>query len=250
MFRSKLIRNIKNISHGFFNNQGGYSKGIYKSLNCGIGSRDKKINVKKNLKKVCKIVGCSVNSLILLKQIHSNKVHIINKNPNGKIEGDALITNKKKIALGILSADCAPVFIYDPENKFIGAIHTGWKGAYKKIITKTINILKNRGCKPKNLITVVGPCISKKNYEVKNDFFKRFLKQSKNNKRFFFIKKKRKFFSLNEYIMAELIKNGIKNIEIIKKDTFLNKNKFFSARRSIKNNYDDYGRNISIIMIK
>ncbi len=50
--------------------------------------------------------------------------------------------------------------------------------------------------------------------------------------------------------MAELIKNGIKNIEIIKKDTFLNKNKFFSARRSIKNNYDDYGRNISIIMIK
>ena len=250
MFQSKLIRNIKNISHGFFNNQGGYSKGIYKSLNCGIGSRDKKINVKKNLKKVCKIVGCSTNSLILLKQIHSNKVHIINKNLKGKLEGDALITNKKKIALGILSADCAPVFIYDPENKFIGAIHAGWKGAYKKIITKTINNLKNKGCKANNLIAVIGPCISKKNYEVKNDFFKIFLKQSKNNKRFFFIKKKRKFFSLNECIMAELIKNGIKNIEIIKKDTFLSKNKFFSARRSIKNKYDDYGRNISIIMIK
>ena len=97
---------------------------------------------------------------------------------------------------------------------------------------------------------MIGPCISKKSYEIKNDFFKRFLKNNKNNKRFFLVKNKKKFFSLNEYIMTELMKNGVKNIEIIKKDTYLNKNNFFSARRSLKNKLNDYGRNISIIMIK
>ena len=250
MIQSELIKKYKNISHGFFNRNGGFSKGIYKSLNCGTGSKDKKIHIEKNLKKVCKRIGCSTNNLILLKQIHSNKVHTIKKNLKKKLKGDSLITNKKKIALGILTADCAPVFIYDPKNNFISAIHVGWRGAYKKIITKTLNNLKKRGSKINNLITVIGPCISKKSYEVKNDFFNRFLKQSKINKRFFLIKNKRKFFGLNEYIKNELIKKGIKNIEIIKKDTYLNKNNFFSARRSLKNKFNDYGRNISIIMIK
>ena len=250
MIQSELIKKYKNISHGFFNRNGGFSKGIYKSLNCGIGSKDKKANINYNLKKVCKRIGCSRNNLVLLKQIHSNKVHTIKKNPKKKLKGDSLITSKKKIALGILTADCAPVFIYDPENNFISAIHVGWRGAYKKIITKTLNNLKKRGSKINNLITVIGPCISKKSYEVKNDFFNRFLKQSKINKRFFLIKNKRKFFGLNEYIKNELIKKGIKNIEIIKKDTYLNKNNFFSARRSLKNKLNDYGRNISIIMIK
>ena len=250
MIQSKLIKNFKNISHGFFNSQGGYSKGIYKSLNCGIGSKDKKINVKKNIKKVCKKIGCSEKNLILLNQKHSNKVRFIYKNPKKKLEGDSSITNKKNIALGILTADCAPVFLYDVENKFISAIHAGWKGAYKNIISKTINSLKIKGCKTSNLIAVIGPCISKKSYEIKNDFFKRFLKNNKNNKRFFLVKNKKKFFSLNEYIMTELMKNGVKNIEIIKKDTYLNKNNFFSARRSLKKKFNDYGRNISIIMIK
>ena len=104
MIQSRLIKSYNNISHGFFNSQGGYSKGIYKSLNCGIGSKDKKINIKKNLQKVCKKIGCSINNLILLKQIHSNEVHIVNKKPKKKLTGDSLITYKKKIALGILSA--------------------------------------------------------------------------------------------------------------------------------------------------
>ena len=174
MIQSKLIKSFKNISHGFFNNQSGYSRGIYKSLNCGIGSNDKKINVKRNIQKVCKKIGCSVNNLILLNQQHSNKVHLINKNPKKKLKGDSLITNKKNIALGILTADCAPVFIYDTKNKFISAIHAGWKGAYKKIVTKTINKLKVKGSKTNNLIAVIGPCISKRSYEINNDFFKDF----------------------------------------------------------------------------
>ena len=250
MIKSKILGKYKNISHGFFNKLGGYSNGIYKSLNCGTGSKDNKININKNLKKVCQKIKCSRKNLILLNQIHSNKVFSINKTPKKKTLGDALITSKNKLALGILTADCAPVFIVDPKKKIISATHAGWKGAYKKIIYKTIYKLKKKGSDIKDLCAVIGPCISKQNYEVKKDFLKKFTIQNKKNRRFFTIYKKKIFFSLNEYILSQLKDIGIKNIEIIKKDTYFYKNNFFSSRRSLKNNFNDYGRNISVIMIK
>ena len=250
MIKSKLISKYKNISHGFFNKLGGYSNGIYKSLNCGTGSKDKKKNINKNLKKICKKIKCTKNNLVLLNQIHSKKVILIKKIPKKKPIGDALITSKSKCALGILTADCAPVFIFDPKKNIVSALHAGWKGAYKKIIYKTIYSLKKMGSNIEDLIVVIGPCISKHNYEVKKDFLKKFINQNKKNKRFFTFYKKKIFFSLNEYIRGQLKTIGVKNIEIINKDTYLNKNNFFSSRRSLKNNYYDYGRNISVIMIK
>ena len=250
MIKSKLISRYKNLSHGFFNNMGGYSKGIYKSLNCGVGSNDNKDHINANILKVCKKIKCKKKNLILMNQIHSNKVYFINDIIKRKPKVDGLITNKKKIALGILTADCAPVFIYDAEKNFIAAVHAGWKGAYKKIINKTLNILKKRGSKIKNLIAVIGPCIAKDNYEVKKDFLTKFIKESEKNKIFFTFKSRRIFFSLNEYIGHQFKKLGVKNIEIIKKDTYLDKNNFFSSRKSAKKKFDDYGRNISIIMIK
>ncbi len=250
MIKSKLIGKYKNISHGFFNKLGGYSDGIYKSLNCGKGSRDKKKNINKNINKVCKKIGCTKSKLILLNQIHSNKVFWINKIPKKNLKGDSMFTNKKKYALGILTADCAPIFIFDPRKYMIAAIHAGWKGAYKKIIYKTICNFKKRGSKIQELIVVIGPCISKYNYEVKKDFLNKFINQNKNNSRFFSFSKKKIFFSLNEFIVNQLEDIGIKNIEIINKDTYLSKNNFFSSRRSLKNKYYDYGRNISVIMIK
>ena len=250
MIKSKLISKYKNISHGFFNKLGGYSNGIYKSLNCGTGSKDNKNNINKNLKKICRKIKCTKTKLVLLNQTHSNKVFLIKKIPKNKPIGDALITSKSKYALGILTADCAPVFIFDPKKNIISAIHAGWKGAYKKIIYKSIDELKKKGSNVKDLIVVVGPCISKYNYEIKKDFLSKFIKQNKKNIRFFSFNKKKIFFSLNEYIRSQLKNIGVKNIEIINKDTYLRKNNFFSSRRSLKNKYYDYGRNLSVIMIK
>ena len=114
MFKSKRLSKFKKIRHGFFNRLGGVSKGIYKGLNCGPGSNDKIIDVRKNIEIVCQKIGCNKNNLVLLDQIHSNNVYKISKIPKKKLKGDSLVTNKKGIALGILTADCAPVFIYDP----------------------------------------------------------------------------------------------------------------------------------------
>ncbi len=249
MFYSKKLKKFVNISHGFFNREGGFSKGIYKSLNCGIGSDDKIENVRKNIEKVCKKIGCNKNKIILLNQVHSNIVHKVAKIPKKKLIGDSLITNKKGLALGILTADCAPVFIYDPVNNLISALHAGWKGAYQKIISTTLKKFKSKGSNFKDLIAVIGPCISKTSYEVRKDFLNKFVKREKSNKNFFYKKKNKIYFSLSDYIKKDLLKYGVKNIEIIRKDTYLRSNNFFSARRSIKNKLDDYGRNISIIMI-
>ena len=188
MLKSRKLSSFINIRHGFFNKHGGVSKGIYKSLNCGFGSDDKSKNVIKNIDKVCKKIGCNRNNLILLNQVHSNVVHTISKISKKKLKGDSLITNKKGIALGILTADCAPVFIYDPVNNLISALHAGWKGAYQKIIKTTLKKFKSKGSNFKDLIAVIGPCIGKGSYEVRKDFLKKFVKQEKSNKKFFYEK--------------------------------------------------------------
>ena len=252
MYLSKKLLKFNDLKHCFLNRKGGISKGIYESLNCGLGSLDKKINVKKNLSKACQKLKSPYKKLVLLNQVHSNKFFFINnlKKINNKFEGDALITNQRKVALGVLTADCVPLLIYDHKFKMISAIHAGWRGAYKGVIIKVVKFLKTKGCLPVNLVAAIGPCISQQNYEVKNDFKSKFLKQSKNNRKFFKRYKNKTYFSLKKYIYSQLRDLGISKIDIIAKNTYNPKNYFFSARRSKFNKENDYGRNISITMIK
>ena len=144
MIKSKKLLIHKEISHGFFNRSGGKSTGIYRSLNCGLGSNDKVSNVKKNLKIVKNKIGKDIKNIFLLHQIHSNKFVFINKNYNfikKKIKADAIITNQKKIPIAILTADCVPILLYESKKNMIAAIHAGWKGAFKGIIKKVINFM-------------------------------------------------------------------------------------------------------------
>jgi polyphenol oxidase len=252
MIKSKKLSRFKDIKHAFFNKLGGKSQGIYKSLNCGFGSFDRKKNIFENLKIVEKKIRSKSKKIVLLNQSHSNKFYYIDKNSIlnvNKFDGDALITNKKKLPIAILTADCAPVLIFDKKNKMIAAVHAGWKGAYKDIIIKVIKFMVKKGCSPKDITAAIGPCISLKNYEIKKDFMKKFIKKNNKNKIFFKRINNRNFFSLNKYIHSQLKSLDIKKIDIINKDTFNIKNNFFSARRSIVRNEADYGRNISIIMI-
>ena len=252
MIKSKKLRKIKNIRHGFFNSTGGKSKSIYKSLNCGIGSKDVIANVKKNLLLVRKKISKKAKNIFLVQQIHSNKFVFIDEKYNKKIKpkADAIITNQRYLPIAILTADCVPILICDNKKKMIGIIHAGWKGAYKGIIDRVIKFMIKKGCKLKNFTIAVGPSISVKNYEVKEDFRKKFLKKDKKNLKYFKIKRNKLYLDLTKYVQALLLKSKIKNIDILNIDTFDVKNKFFSARRALKQKHNDYGRNISIIMIK
>jgi YfiH family protein len=230
---------------------GGKSTGIFKSLNCGPSSSDKKKNILKNLEIVSNKIKAKNKKIILLNQVHSNKFHYIGMHSklNNKFEGDALVTDRKNTPIAILTADCAPVLIYDDKKKMIAAIHAGWKGSYKGIVKKVVKFMIKKGCSSKNITAAIGPCISSNNYEVKEDFIKKFIKKDKKNIIFFKKNKDKNYFSLNKYIHFQLNSLNIKKIDIINKDTFNTKNNFFSARRSISLNENDYGRNISIIMI-
>ena len=251
MIKSKKLSKIKDLQHGFFNSVGGKSENIYKSLNRGTNSGDIKLNVKKNLEIVRKNIGKKAENIFLLQQVHSNKfVYIDGKYKNKKKpKADAIITNQRNLPIAVLTADCSPILIYDKKMKIVAAIHAGWRGAYQGIINKMIKFMFKKGCKLQNINKVIGPSISLKNYEVKSDFKKKFIKKNKKNNIFFKVNKNKLYFNLTGYIHSSLKSNKIKHIDILKIDTFDIKNKFFSARRALKLKHNDYGRNISIIML-
>ena len=252
MFFSKKLKEFENISHCFFSRKNGFSEGYYKSLNCGLGSNDKKENVLKNLEVVSKKIDCKKESLITLNQKHTNEVICFNSNAdvNNKLTGDAIVSKVKNVGISALTADCASIFFYDPKNKIIGCSHAGWKGALNGIIKNTVEKFNELNSNNNDLISVVGPCINKKNYKVKMDLFKKFIYQDKKNEIFFEkINNKNYVFDLRGYINKEILNLNIKNIENIEKDTFSEKDFFYSYRRSCLNKEQDYGRCISVILM-
>ena len=252
MFFSSKLNKFKNIKHCFFSRKNGTSSGIYKSLNCGLGSNDKKDNVLKNIELVGKKVGCKKESVITLNQIHSSKVIYFENEISikNRLTGDAIISNVTNVGIGVLAADCAPILFYDPNKKLIGCAHAGWKGALNGIITNTVKKFNELNSRCDDLIAVIGPCLNENNYEVEIDFLNNFTTKNKDNKKFFRkINNKKFLFDLRSFINKEILSLGIKNIENIEIDTFSEKEFFYSYRRSKHNKEKDYGRCISVILM-
>ena len=183
MFVSKKLKKQKNIKHFFFSRKKGFSKGVYRSLNCGLGSKDSRFRIKKNLNFVSKKLQIKEKNLKLMYQTHSNKVSIITKKNLGKkrFHSDAMITTLKGIGIGVLTADCVPILLYENKKRIVGCIHAGWRGAFLGIIENTIKKISKINPNS-NIIACVGPCIGKKNYEVDLKFYKKFISKSKKNK--------------------------------------------------------------------
>ena len=251
MFFSKKFNEFNNIKHCFFSKNGGVSKNIYSSLNCGLGSNDKKKNVLDNLAIVSKKISVPKNNLFLMSQTHSNKVFMINETNKNiqKINADALITQRKNIAISVLTADCVPILLYEKVNRIVACIHAGWRGAVNGIIKNTLNQIINMG-KNNKIYIAVGPCIGVKNYEVDKEFYDKFIKESKKNEVFFFHSKKNKFlFDLRKYVNSKINEFDIEHVENIDFDTYAEKENLFSYRRSRQFGEKDYGRCISTISL-
>ncbi len=250
MFYSKKFKKFKNVKHCFFSRKGGFSKGIYRGLNCGKGSKDNKKIVYRNLSFVSKKMKVNLKRLLLMHQTHSNKVIIINKKNQNfkKFHSDALITKVKNVALGVVTADCVPIILYDVENQIIGCIHAGWRGASSGIIENTINKFRKINLKNK-IFASIGPCIGKISYEVDISFYESFISRSKKNTIYFSKKNnKKKLFNLRKYVNDKLVKLNVK-VDHVNHDTFKEKGNFFSYRRSQKLHEKDYGRCISAISL-
>jgi len=246
--------NFQSITHGFFTKNGGFSSSNNSSLNCSYNANDTKVNVDNNRELICNYHKLSIENLKTVKQVHGNKVLTVNhlKQNTFKIEADSMITNKSNIILGILTADCAPVLAFDPVSKIIAAIHIGWKGAIKNILSNTINTFITMKSEVKNINLSIGPCIGPKSYDVKKDFYDKFINKNIKNKIYFIKFSRDKYkFNLPEYIQDEALNKGIllKNISNLKKDTLIEENMFFSFRRNYIKNLGDCGRMISTISI-
>ncbi len=249
-FYSKKINKITGLKSFFFSRKNGLSKGIYKSLNCGRGSHDKKQIVKNNIEIIAKKIGCKLNRLIMLKQFHSNKIiNFDNFLVKKRYKADGIITSYPNFSFGILTADCIPILVADKKNKTVAAIHSGWKGANSGIIENLIKKFKQKRSKISNLIVAIGPCIAQKNYEVKDDFIKKIKINNYDYKKYFITRDRKIYFNLRLFVNNKFLRLGISkiNIDHINKDTYSDYKNFFSYRRSVHNNESDYGRCISVI---
>ncbi|MBN8827151.1 MAG: peptidoglycan editing factor PgeF [Sphingobacteriia bacterium] len=194
-------------------------------------------------------IGVNSDKLSILRQIHSNKSIYIDKVTNLEFKADGHLTDKENIHLVILTADCVPILLLDPHNKIIGAIHAGWRGARFGVIESTIQEMLNKGAIAKNIIAIIGPAISQKNYEVGDEFLESFLEESSNNQKFFKKLTDKNHFDNISYVKTKLNKLDIHHIFDIGIDTFENHN-FYSYRRLTKGIDKEYGSNVSYIVIK
>jgi hypothetical protein len=245
------LADAPDIVHGFFGRQDGVSTGIYASLNCGPGSGDEREAVIANRARVQAVLGAQ--SLITLYQIHSARaVNIaaaweLDQAP----QADGMATNIPGIALGILTADCAPVLFADSRARVIGAAHAGWKGALAGIVESTLAAMEQLGAERARIAAAVGPCISQPNYEVGPEFRIRFLDNDSSFARFFVpsVKADHWRFDLKGFVALRLDDAGIENVARFPACTYAHEGDFFSFRRATHRGEPDYGREISAIAL-
>ena len=255
-YGTMLILNAANlrhpgIAHGFFGRRGGVSEGIFASLNCGPGSGDDRDKVIENRRRAMQPLG--VARLVTLYQIHSPKAVIVTQpwdvgeNP----QADAMATNLPGVALGILTADCAPVLFADAEAGVIGAAHSGWKGARGGVVESTVAAMESLGASRARIAAAVGPCISQPSYEVDTKFRDGFVAGDASNVRFFAAGARAGHFhfDLEAYVTMRLKQAGLAQIEALSVDTYARDADFFSYRRATHKGEKDYGREISAIAL-
>lgn len=255
---SETVQSLKaaNIAatHGFYMKKGGVSSGIYASLNCGAGSDDQLSNVINNRALVVEDLGPTVSDLLSAYQVHSNRVKVVDKiwTRERSPEVDGLVTRLPNIALGILTADCAPVLFHDPVQNVIGAAHAGWKGAIGGVLANTVKAMEEIGARRSDIHAAIGPCIHQVSYEVDANFRQTFVNQDPAFETFFTdgVRENHYQFDLPAFVMGQLEKLGLASVTPSVADTYEDEDSFFSFRRTTHREEKDYGRQISAIVLE
>jgi len=246
-----LLDVVPGIRHGFFTREGGVSGGVYKSLNCGVGSRDDRALVFKNRSRAAAVLGVPPGRLATPYQVHGTNAVIVDTAwPTGQgPEADAVVTARRGIAVGIGTADCGPVLLADAEARVVGAAHAGWRGALG-ILESAVAAMERLGARRERIVGVLGPMISQRNYEVGRDVIEAFTQADRSNARFFIPNERpgHALFDLPGYIVARLLAAGIA-ADDMRLCTYADPARFYSYRRATHQSEPDYGRLLSAIAI-
>jgi len=252
VLQSKTLA-LPRIVHGFFGRRGGVSEGIFASLNCGPGSGDDRAKVIENRRRAMEMFGNGAK-LLTLYQIHSAKaVSVTAPWEIGEApEADTMVTNLPGLALGILTADCAPVLLADSEAGVIGAAHAGWKGALGGVVESAIAAMEKLGAARGRITAAIGPCISQANYEVDDKFHAAFTNPDPGAEQFFVPSERAGHyrFDLEAFVAMRLDSAGVANIERLSTCTYARTGDFYSFRRATHEGENDYGREVSAIMLR
>ena len=233
--------------HGFFTRNGGVSTGAYASLNCGLSGADEAANIHENRARVAQALGIAPALLLGLKQVHGTEVvtvttpWAIGAGP----EADALVTNRPGLALGVITADCAPILLSDPTGAIIGAAHAGWRGAFLGVLEATVAAMRALGAP--HIRAAIGPCIHQASYEVSADLRTPIVEDDATAARFFIPGRPERWqFDLPGYCAARLKAAGVAT-DILPNDTCAQEQTFFSYRRKTLRHEAATGHQISVI---
>ncbi len=251
--QSPNLTELPGIRHGFFTREGGTSDGIYHSLNCGFGSSDDPGRVRQNRARVAHHLGSSDPAVLTVHQTHSAQAVVADRLiVDGELpKADAIATRTPGLAIGILTADCAPVLFADAEAQVVACAHAGWRGAVAGILEATVNAMTQLGADASRIFAAVGPCISQPNYEVGPEFQAELLSLDPDNDKYFAQSSPnaRPHFDLPAYVLARLARLELGSTSALGPCTFAAESQFFSYRRSKATNEPDYGRQISAIVV-
>ncbi|UNF40918.1 peptidoglycan editing factor PgeF [Bartonella krasnovii] len=239
---------IHGIKHGFFTRQCGISKSLFPSLHVGQNLNDQSAQ---NYLLIADYFSVEVQNLITVNQIHSSEVIVVNQPFMGEVpKADALITTVPGLVIGILTADCGPVLLADPQAGVIAAVHAGWQGSLKGIIEKTITVMEKQGAKRQSITAVLGPCIGPCHYEVTDEFYHQFIECASKFQKYFLKTDKVNHFHFNlwAFILNQLKEAGV-SASCLELCTYQDEQRFFSYRRATLRNEPDDGRQFSAIML-
>ena len=222
--------------------QGGYSEGRYGEFNINRYCGDSEESIKRNREALCQLLGIEDHSLLMPHQVHLAEIAVVDREmltlPTEeilqKLDGiDALMTNEAGVCIGVSTADCIPVLLYDPIRRASCAIHAGWRGTVQRIVEKAVaRMTEVFGSDPQNLIAQIGPGIHLESFEVGDEVYQTFEKEGFPME--LISKKYEKWhIDLPECNRLQLVAAGIPETHIAVSPicTFQQSDTFFSARK-------------------
>jgi polyphenol oxidase len=236
--------------HGFFTREGGVSEGPFASLNASLSGADDRARVLENRARAASALGADPAMLLGITQVHGADVATVTQPwaPGAGPRADAMVTKRPGIALGIVTADCAPVLFADAAAGVVGAAHAGWRGAAGGVLEATIAAMEALGADRARIAAAIGPCIAQASYEVGADLRDAVLARDAADARFFADGRPGRWqFDLAGYCAARLAACGVASVAT-GHDTLAEETRFFSHRRRTLAGGGLIGHQISVIL--